>query len=232
VVPRQQRVGRNDESVADPAGDHAGESGDEATVDVGELGTVRGSLQDGDLVTERDDFGFEQPARLSVDDHQLDESDEQPVDERAETGTGWSVQARRHERGRLRPAILQGPARGGRSSFRHLHPIGRAVTRLGALSERSATQERYWTPSISQGPSWPSRTVVDPGQRVLLVTLTMPRRAPCAERTHPRTSEREPAEVLALTARRLWGEVCDTRCPATDLGRARALVARRQAIVY
>ena len=50
MVPGQQRVGRNDESVADPAGDHAGESGDEATVDVGELGTVRGSLQDGDLV--------------------------------------------------------------------------------------------------------------------------------------------------------------------------------------
>jgi hypothetical protein len=56
VVPRQQRVGRDNGSVTDPPGDRAGEPGDHATIDVGELGTVQGSLQDRDLVTEGDDF--------------------------------------------------------------------------------------------------------------------------------------------------------------------------------
>jgi hypothetical protein len=86
AVSGQQRVGRDDESVADPPGDHTGEPGDQAPVDVGEFGTCRGSLQDRDLVTERDDFGFELPAWFAADDHKFDDGDEQSEGESAETG--------------------------------------------------------------------------------------------------------------------------------------------------
>ena len=86
-VPGQKRVGRDDESVTDRAGDHTGEPGHQATVDIGELRTCRGSLENGDLVTERDELGFEHSTRFAADDHQLDECDEQPVDESTETGT-------------------------------------------------------------------------------------------------------------------------------------------------
>ena len=110
AVPGQQRVGRDDEPVTDPPGDHTGEPGDHATVDVGELGTARGSLQDRDLVTERDDFGFEHSARFAAGDHQLDDCDEQPVDKGAKSGTERGGRAGRHEPARLRPATPQGPA--------------------------------------------------------------------------------------------------------------------------
>ena len=72
AVSGQQRVGCDDQPVTDLPGDHTGEPGDQATVDVGELGTARGSLQDRNLVTERDDFGFEHSARFAAGDHQLD----------------------------------------------------------------------------------------------------------------------------------------------------------------
>jgi len=110
TVPRQQRVGGDDESMTDPSGDHAGGPGDHATVDVGELGTVRGSLQDRDLVTERDDLGFEHSAWFAADDHQPDDGDEQPVDESAKSGAERGGRAGRHERARLRPANPQSPA--------------------------------------------------------------------------------------------------------------------------
>jgi len=69
AVPGQRRVGGDDESVTDSAGEYAGGPGDHAAVHVGEFGTVRGSLQDRDLVTERNDFGFEHSARFAADDH-------------------------------------------------------------------------------------------------------------------------------------------------------------------
>jgi hypothetical protein len=86
VVSGQQRVGGDGESVADPAGDHTGQPSDHAAVHVGEFGTVRGSLPDRDLVTERDELGFEHSARFAADDHQLDDGDEQPVGDSAKSG--------------------------------------------------------------------------------------------------------------------------------------------------
>jgi hypothetical protein len=73
AVPSEQRVGRDDVSVTDLSGDDPGEPGDQATVDFGQLRAFRGSLQDCDLVTERDDLGLEHPARFAANDHQLDE---------------------------------------------------------------------------------------------------------------------------------------------------------------
>jgi len=75
-VPGQHRVGRDNESVTDLPGDHTGEPGYHTTVDVGELGTCRGSSQDRNLVTERDDFSFQRSARFAANDHQLDDGDE------------------------------------------------------------------------------------------------------------------------------------------------------------
>ena len=91
AVPAKKRVGRDNESAADPPGDDTGEPGDQATVDIGGLEACRGSLQDRDLVTERDDLGFEHPAWFAPNDHQPDDGDEQPVDESAKSGTevGW-----------------------------------------------------------------------------------------------------------------------------------------------
>ena len=103
------RIG-DDESVTDSAGEYVGEPGDHATVDVGEFGTVRRSLQDRDLVMERDGFGFEPPAGFAADDDQLGDGDEQPVDECAKSGTELGGRAGSRERARLRPATPQGPA--------------------------------------------------------------------------------------------------------------------------
>jgi hypothetical protein len=122
-------------------GEYPGESSDHATVDISEFRAGRGSLQDGDLVTERDDFGFEQPTRFAADDHQLDDGDEQPVGDSARSGTQRGGRARSHERARLRPATLQGPARGGRSSFRHLQ-AGRPDRVSGASTVSNWSIER------------------------------------------------------------------------------------------
>ena len=91
AVPAKKRVGRNDESAADLPGDDTGEPGDHAPVDIGELEACRGSMQDRDLVTQRDDLGFEHTERLAANDHQPDDGDQQPVDESAKSGTevGW-----------------------------------------------------------------------------------------------------------------------------------------------
>ena len=85
------------------------EPGHQATVDIGELGTVRGSLQDRDLVTERDELGFEHPARFAADGQQLDDGDEQPVDESAKSGTELGGRAGSHGQTRLRPVNLAKP---------------------------------------------------------------------------------------------------------------------------
>jgi hypothetical protein len=90
AVPGQQRVGREDESVTDPPGEYPGEPGDHATVYVTELRACRGSVQDRDLVTKRDDFGFEHSARFAADDHQLDDGDEQPLGDSGKSGNGWT----------------------------------------------------------------------------------------------------------------------------------------------
>ena len=108
AVPGQKRVGRDDEPVTDPPGDHTGEPGESATVDITELGTCRGSWRDRGLVTERNDLGLEHAARIAAGDHQLDDGDEQPVHESAKTGAGWSSRAGSHERARLRPATPRG----------------------------------------------------------------------------------------------------------------------------
>ena len=109
AVPAKKRVGRDNESAADPPGDDTGEPGDHATIDIGELGTVRGSLQDRDLVTERDDLDFEHPERFAPNDHQPDDGDEQAVDEGAKSGTERGGRAGSHERAKLRPANLAKP---------------------------------------------------------------------------------------------------------------------------
>jgi hypothetical protein len=160
-VPGQQRVGRDDESVTDPPGDHTGEPGDHATVDVGEFGTCRGSMQDRDLVTERDDFGFELPAWLAADDHQFDDGDELPESESAETGAAGRGRVRSHRAGeataRLRAATEPAdriPALAPRSG-----PVGRPIefpapapsTTLASSSRSSAARPRSttWTCSTS-----------------------------------------------------------------------------------
>ena len=83
-VPAQQRVGRDDETRQHPARQELGEAGEHGTVGFGERWACHVAVQDGDLVAEGDDFGFERAARLRSDQEQANDGDEQPVEDWAE----------------------------------------------------------------------------------------------------------------------------------------------------
>jgi len=54
AMPGERRRWGDDEPRPDSAANHPGQTRDHATIGVGEIGACRGSLQDCDLVTERD----------------------------------------------------------------------------------------------------------------------------------------------------------------------------------
>jgi hypothetical protein len=62
------------------------------------------------LGEERDDLGLEHPSRFAVDDHQLDDGDEQPVGEGAKAGTEWGSRAGSHDERGYGQLSIQGPA--------------------------------------------------------------------------------------------------------------------------
>jgi len=110
AVPVQQCVGGDDEPRQHPTRQEPGEAGEQSTSGLGEGGAWHMAVQYGDLVTQRDGFGFERSARLRTGHQQANDGDEQPVEDRTDTRIGTAVRCTGRRRRTVSTRRLSQPA--------------------------------------------------------------------------------------------------------------------------